>query len=146
MIADIEKVFLNRAITPEHRDYLRFFWIDDINEANLNIITLSFARLVFELMCSPGIFNAILHHHLTQNTTADPTVVTKVLKSLYVDDLASGSDDTESALALAKKIKTRLPEGGLNMRIWSSNSKKLMSQFQRDPQFSAESCQQSPGL
>ena len=27
MIADIEKAFLNIAITPEHRDYLRFFWV-----------------------------------------------------------------------------------------------------------------------
>ena len=146
MIADIEKAFLNIAISPEHRDYLRFFWINDIHETNPNIITLRFARLLFGLTCSPAILNAVLHHHLTQYTTVDPTFVTKVLKSLYVDDLASGSDDTESALALAKKIKTRLSEGGFNMRKWLSNSKELMSEFQCDPQFSEEGPQQSPGL
>ena len=27
--ADIEKAFLNVAISPEHRDYLRFLWMND---------------------------------------------------------------------------------------------------------------------
>ena len=146
MIADIEKAFLNIAISPEHRDYLRFFWVEDIHNTNPSIITLRFARLVFGLTCSPAILNAVLHHHLTQYSTIDPTFVTKILKSLYVDDLASRSDNTESALALAKKIKTRLSEGGFNMRKWLSNSEELMSEFQRDPQFSTESHQQSSEL
>ena len=49
MIADIEKAFLNIAISPEHRDYLRFFWVDDIRSESPNIVTLRFARLVFGL-------------------------------------------------------------------------------------------------
>ena len=88
MIADIEKAFLNIAIAPEHRDYLRFFWVDDIRSESPNIVTLRFARLVFGLTCSPAILNAVLHQHLTQYSTIDPSFVTKVLKSLYVDDLA----------------------------------------------------------
>ena len=98
MIADIEKAFLNIAISPEHRDYFRFFWVDDIRSESPNIVTLRFARLVFGLTCSPAILNAVLHQHLTQYSTTDPSFVTKVLKSLYVDDLASGSDSTELAL------------------------------------------------
>jgi hypothetical protein len=50
-----------------------------------------------------------------------------------VDDLASGSNNPESALEFAKKIKTRLSEGGFNMRKWMSNSKELMTEFQNDP-------------
>ena len=59
-----------------------------------------------------------------------------------MDDPASGSDSTDSALTLAKKIKTRLLEGGFNMRKWLSNSKELMSVFESDPQFSSESPRQ----
>ena len=92
MIADIEKAFLNIVITPEHRDYLRFFCVDDIHDISPNIITFRFARLVSGLTCSPAILNAVLHHHLTQYSTIDPTFVTKVLKYLYVDDLASGPE------------------------------------------------------
>ena len=69
MIADIEKAFLNIAISPEHRDYLRFFWVDDIRSESPNIVTLRFARLVFGLTCSPAILNAVLHQHLTQYST-----------------------------------------------------------------------------
>ena len=49
MIANIEKVFLNIAISPEHRDYLRFFCVHDIHNTDPSIITLRFARLVFGL-------------------------------------------------------------------------------------------------
>ena len=101
---------------------------------------------MFGLTCSPAILNAVLHHHLTQYSTVDPSFVTKVLKSLYVDDLASGADDTRSALALAKKIKTRLAAGGFNMRKWLTNSKELMTEFQADPQFSSESSQEPSDL
>ena len=142
MIANIEKAFLNIVIAPEHQDYLGFFWVDDIHDISPDIITLRFARVVFGLTCSPAILNAVLHHHLTQYSTIYPTFVTKVLKSLYLDDLASGSDNTESTLELAKKIKTRLAEGGFNMRKWLSNSKELMTEFESDPQFS-ETPQQS---
>jgi hypothetical protein len=62
-----------------------------------------------------------------------------------VDDLASGSNDPESALELTKKIKTRLSEGGFNMRKWLSNTKELMTEFQNYPQFS-ESPQQPSNL
>ena len=62
-----------------------------------------------------------------------------------MDDLASGSNNPESALELAKKIKTRLSEGGFNMRKWFSNSKELMTECQNDPQFS-ESPQQPSNL
>ena len=62
-----------------------------------------------------------------------------------MDDLASGSNNPESALELTKKIKTRLSEGGFNMRKWLSNTKELMTEFQNDPQFS-ESPQQPSNL
>ena len=62
-----------------------------------------------------------------------------------MDDLSSGSNNPESALELAKKIKTRLCKGGFNMCKWLSNSKELMTELQNDPQFS-ESPQQPSNL
>ncbi len=79
--------------------------------------------------------------HSGRKTRADAGV-SYFLAVLYVDDLASGPDNTESALELAKKIKTRLAEAGFNMRKWLSNSKELMTEFESDPQFS-ESPRQS---
>ena len=35
--ADIEKSFLNIKIDPEHRDFLRFLWVDDVNKESPEI-------------------------------------------------------------------------------------------------------------
>ena len=78
------------------------------------------------LTSSPFILNATLKHHVTQYANVDPDFVNEVLRSLYVDDFASGSRDVKSALQLSTKVKTRLTDGGFNMRKWTSNSQELV--------------------
>ena len=65
----------------------------------------------------------------------DPEFVQELLRSLYVDDYASGSESVSSALELSRKIKHRLATGGFNMRKWLTNSTELMEVFQTDPEF-----------
>ena len=45
--ADVEKAFLNIEIDPEHRDFLRFLWLDDINKESPKVNLFCFARVVF---------------------------------------------------------------------------------------------------
>ena len=40
LIGDIEKAFLNISIAPEHRDFLRFLWVDDVNSTDPEVVTL----------------------------------------------------------------------------------------------------------
>ena len=120
--ADIEKAFLNIAISPEHRDYLRFLWVRPLR----------FTRVVFSLTSSPFILNATIKHHVSQYTTSDPEFVKEVMRSLYVDDFASGSWNVQTVLQLSTKVKTRLSDGGFNMRKWTSNSKELMEELRKD--------------
>jgi hypothetical protein len=114
--ADIEKAFLNIAISPEHRDYLRFLWVDDPMNEDPKIRLLRFTRVVFGLTSSPFILNATIKHHVSQYTTSDPEFAKEVMRSLYVDDFASGSWNVQTALQLSTKVKTRLSDGGFNMR------------------------------
>ena len=44
---DVEKAFLNIEIDPEHRDFLRFLWLDDINKESPEVNLFCFARVVF---------------------------------------------------------------------------------------------------
>ena len=67
--------------------------------------------------------------------SADPEFVNEVLRSLYVDDYASGSRDPTSAFILSKKIKSTLAEGGFNMRKWMSNSQDLMELWNESQEF-----------
>ena len=64
LTADVEKAFLNIEIDPEHRDFVRFLWVKDLNKENLEVMELRFARVVFGVNSSPFILNATIRHHL----------------------------------------------------------------------------------
>ena len=60
--ADVEKAFLNIEIDPEHRDFLRFLWVDDVDKESPEIKLLRFTRVVFGVNASPFILNATIRH------------------------------------------------------------------------------------
>ena len=57
----------------------------------------------------------------------DPAFVEKLLKSLYVDDLISGSNSVKEAFELFPKSRACLSEVSFHLRKWASSSKELMS-------------------
>ena len=52
--ADIEKAFLNNEIDPEHRVFLRFLWVDDVNKESPEIKLPRFTRVVFAVTAIPS--------------------------------------------------------------------------------------------
>lgn len=96
LTADIEKAFLNVAVSKDHRDLLRFLWVDDIHKDHPQLVIRRFARIVFGVNSSPFLLNATIRHHMNSYRTVDPSFVEEVLRSLYVDDLASSKPDSES--------------------------------------------------
>ena len=138
MTADIEKAFLNIAISEEHRDFHRLLWVSDPHSSNPDIAPLRFARVVFGVTSSPFILNATLRYHVNRYLLSDPEFVYELLRSLYVDDNAFGCESIPKALDLARKIKSRLLVGGFNMRKWQTNSLELVQTFRDDPEFAEE--------
>ena len=57
----------------------------------------------------------------------DPEFVGKILQSLHVDDLISGTDTIAETKSFFEKSKTRLAAGGFNLRKFKSNSSELES-------------------
>jgi hypothetical protein len=92
MTADIEKAFLNVAVAEEHRDFLRFLWLNNPYSSSPSVIHLRFARVVFGVTSSPFILNATIRHHVNQYLLNDPEFVYELLRSLHVDDYASGCE------------------------------------------------------
>ena len=136
--ADIEKAFLNIEIDPEHRDFLRFLWVDDVNKESPEVMLLRFARVVFGVNSSPFILNATIRHNVNTCLPVDSALTRELLKSLHVDDYVSGACDVDSAFTLSKEIRFCLKSGGFNMRKWSSNSEDLMRSLERDETFSED--------
>lgn len=91
VVADIEKAFLMISVEPKDRDVLRFLWVKDVAADEPNIDTFRFSRFVFGVSSSPFLLNATIQHHVEKYAEEQPTVVGKLLKSIYVDDVVGSS-------------------------------------------------------
>ena len=85
---DLQKAFLQVRIREDDRDALRFYWKPG-NQAELQ--TLRFTRALFGLAPSPFLLGAVIEHHLGTWESRKPEVVAEIRKSIYVDDLITGS-------------------------------------------------------
>ncbi|KAL5514973.1 hypothetical protein EMCRGX_G000071 [Ephydatia muelleri] len=117
------------AKTP--RDSLRFLWIDNIASSLPKIVMLRFTRVVFGITSSPFLLNATLQLHLKKYEMEDPSFVNKFMHSIYVDDVAFGGDSTNEVFELYLKTKSRLAEGGFNLRKFVSNDRGLQEKIER---------------
>ena len=113
-------------VAKADRDVLRFLWINDPTSEDPNIVVKHFNRVVFGVTCSPFLLNGTVRHHVSNYEVEDPQFVNDFLSSLYVDDFNGGKDSVPEAFQLYTKAKSRMKEGGFNLRKWISNSEKLM--------------------
>ncbi|CAD5223467.1 unnamed protein product [Bursaphelenchus okinawaensis] len=132
-IADLEKAFLMVEILEKYRDSVRFLWLKDITKpvTYSNIKIFRFKRVTFRLICSPSLLATVIHLHLSKYVEKIGTKSLKdILSMLYVDNLFLGSNDEEVLTKQALDLKSIFAEGAMNLREYSSNSKKLIDSFQ----------------
>lgn len=122
IIADIEKAFLMISVAKKDRDVMRFWWYKNMHADQLELMELRFARVVFGVSSSPFLLNATIRHHLERYEAAQPDLIKKLLRSLYVDDLTSGAEDEEQAFQMFTMSKEILKEAGFNLRKFYSNA------------------------
>ena len=91
-----------------------------------------FCHVVFGLTASPFLLNATLRHHISKFMEEDTEFVRKMIESFYVDDLATGEDDTGKAFALYNGSKDRLANGSFKLRKWMRNDEVLRGLLAQD--------------
>ena len=93
LIADIKQEFLQIEVAPEHRDFLRFMWFDDVFKSYPELIRLSFTRVLFGLTFSPFLLNGTLRSYLLKYTqfTDIKEFVEKLLHDLLLMILLTAS-------------------------------------------------------
>ena len=111
MTADISKAFLQISVAPEDRDYMRFWWFDDVFADCPTIERNRFARVISGVNISPFLLAATLRLHLDRYNEIDPDFVKRVLRSLYVDDFSGGANNVENGVDM---YKLRFLEAGFN--------------------------------
>ena len=130
LTADIEKAFLQISIQETDRDYLRFYWFDDIKADNPTVTQFRYCRLPFGLTSSAAVLGATLHAHVNQYQDKYPEAM-KVLNRFYVDDLTGGCHDVQGGLDIYRAAKDITNSAGFNLRKWKSNSKELVQHIEQ---------------
>uniref|UniRef100_A0A1X7UEZ4 Reverse transcriptase domain-containing protein n=1 Tax=Amphimedon queenslandica TaxID=400682 RepID=A0A1X7UEZ4_AMPQE len=97
LTADIETAFLMISVSERDRDVLHFLWVKDTNEDSSDYMVLRFARVVFGVSCSPFLLNATVEHHLELHQDSHKSLVNKLKKSFYADDVITGARTEEEA-------------------------------------------------
>ena len=93
---------------------------------------------MFGVSSSPFLLNATIRHHIEQYKDSDPQFVEKFVRSIYVDDVTYGSGDVEEAYQLYLSSKSRLAEGGFNLRQFVTNSPKLRKRIRENECFTED--------
>ena len=125
LTADIEKAFHQVQIAPDDREMIKFLWFDDIDKENPEIKHYRFRRLTFGLKPSPAILSGMVDHHMSLHTQSHPDIVSLLIRSLYVDDLAGGAFTYSQALEIYESTNNLMSGGGFTLRKWNTNSKEL---------------------
>ena len=121
---DLKQAFLQIRIREEDRDALQFHWIKDCNSTEIKV--LRFTRLVFGLGLSPFVLGEIIKSHLHKEHKNHPEAVEELRKSLYIDDVISGDDDTKSCSEYKITIRAIFKRAGFDLHKWHLNIKKLV--------------------
>ncbi|KAK6181726.1 hypothetical protein SNE40_009523 [Patella caerulea] len=129
LTGDIEKAFLMITLPEKDRDVLRFLWFDDFSKPDPQIVCYRFTRVVFGVCSSPFLLNAILKYHAEKYIQDNPEFVKTFLRSIYVDDFTSGAQSEDEAFELYKSAKSKLLDGGFNLRKFKTNSSTLQTKI-----------------
>ncbi|XP_043469877.1 uncharacterized protein LOC122503416 [Leptopilina heterotoma] len=130
--ADIEKMFRQTLITPEHRDFQRIVWRESPEEP-IGIYRLK--TVTYGMASSPYLAVRALNQCANDNfhQVADPIRAEiarqAILDSFYVDDFLTSARTTTLAVQLSKDVSTILSVGQLNLRKWNSNDPAVIEQI-----------------
>ena len=126
MMADIESMFHQVRVTPEHCDALIFLWWP---EGDLNQAPKDYRMQVhlFGATSSPSIANFGLRKVAEDNEEKfSRDVVETVKHNFYVDDCLKSVKTVDTAITLADQLSKLLQNGGFRLTKWVSNSKKVI--------------------
>ena len=119
--ADLQTAFLQVRIKKQDRDALRFHWKPN---SHAEIQTLRFTRALFGL-APPFLLGGVLEYHLQLWEDQKPDAVAEIKKSLYVDDLISGSTTVEKAKQLRNGAIEIFEDAKFTLHKWNSNEDEI---------------------
>ena len=116
---DIEGMFHQVRVNPEHRDLLRFLWWED-NDPSKGLVDYRMTVRLFGATSSPSCANFALKETANDfEGEYGEQAAEFIRKDFYVDDGLKSVPTTASAVELVKKVKAMSHQGGFNLHKFS---------------------------
>lgn len=134
--ADIEKMFRQTLVTPEHRDFQRIIWRESPDEP---VKVYRLKTVTYGIASSPHLAVRALVQCANDNfqLVADPAQAEiakqTILESFNVDDFLTSAKTLALAVQLAENVSTILASGQLSLRKWNSNDPTVIEQITGKP-------------
>lgn len=127
--ADIEKMFRQIEVSPEHRPFQQILWRSSPSE-KLSIYQLN--TVTYGTTSAPYLSIRVLRQLAQDYRSEFPGASEVLVSDSYVDDVLSGADTVGEAIKLHKDLCTLLKRGGCNLRKWITNSPTLLRQIPKE--------------
>ena len=80
LTSDIKSAFLNIRVDPEDRDFLRFLWVENIEDLEPEVVIKRFTSVIFGVNSSPFLLGGTVIHHMNKFDDIDQNL----LKNFYL--------------------------------------------------------------
>lgn len=122
--SDIEKMYRQIKVHPDHVNYQRIVWrkspIEPLKHFKLKTVTYGTTPAAF--LATRSLLQLARDEEKTQ-----PDASYVISNEFYVDDVLSGADSTEEAIKLSKQLQQVLMSAGFQLHKWTSNSKEFLT-------------------
>ena len=126
MMADVEAMFYQVKVSPQHRDTLCFLWWKD-GDPQKEVETYRMTVHLFGGIWCPSIASYALRKAAEEfQEKFDKETTDAISNNFYVDDGLLVTDSEESGIRLAKQLRQLLQCRGFNLTKWISNSPHII--------------------
>nr|CAI5830483.1 unnamed protein product [Callosobruchus analis] len=112
------KLLKNPALDEQYADVMNSYIKND------------YMSLVPQPQTDSRAINYLPHHCVVRPSSR--LVLKVLLEDIFVDDICSGADSIESALALQKDLIALLKSGCFELKKWASNDARLLTNLSQD--------------
>ncbi|XP_058449083.1 uncharacterized protein LOC131429050 [Malaya genurostris] len=121
--ADITQMFRQIQVRAEDRKYQQIFWRADQGDP-LEVYQLT--TVTYGTACAPFLATRTLEQLCKDESKNFPLASKAGTEDFYVDDLLSGANTVDEALALQNEFIQMLSSGGFKLHKWASNHPELL--------------------
>lgn len=123
LCADIVKMYRQILVHPEQRHLQHIFWreqpTETLQEFELNTVTYGVKPSAFLAM-------RVVQQLASDEGAAYPLAAERIRTSMYVDDIVTGADTIDEAIALREELCGLLSKGGFPLGKWASTVPEVL--------------------